>query len=113
MAGDVIGADAENLCPKLLQLRRAVAEGTRLARAAGRIVGRIKVQHAGNALEIGELDLGTVVGGERNLRGLVAFLKPIRHGYFSMEKRCSVVVRYNWPGRSTVLGSSGLFGESG
>ena len=75
MALFVVGADAEYRDRELPEAGKIVAEGAGLARAAGRIVLRVEVQHVALALERGAVDDVAGVARQGEIRGLVAGLE--------------------------------------
>ena len=102
VARHVVGGDPQDHGPLGLQLRGAVAEGAGLLGAAGRVVLGIEVEHHGPAAEVGQPDLPAVIGGHREIRGVVALFDPIGHRGFSSGSEKS------WR-RGTPRGEEGVY----
>src|SRR3954449_7180883 len=71
--GDGVGADAEHLRARALELAPGVADAAGLARAAGRVVLGIEVEDDRLAAQLGEPDGLAAVGLELEVRSRLAF----------------------------------------
>src|ERR1043165_3388980 len=70
-----IDADAENDRALFFELGVEIAERARLLGTAGRVILRIKIEHHGLALEVGQRNRPSAVGGCREGRSFVSFLE--------------------------------------
>ena len=79
MAGDVVGADAQDLRAEVGQFLLAVAKVAGLFGAAWRVVLGIEVEHHGAAGQVAELDLLAGVADERKGGGFGARFEKVGH----------------------------------
>src|SRR5262249_8458095 len=75
VAGDAVAAEADHHGVALAEAREAVAEAAGLRRAAGGVVLRIEVEDDLLPLQLRQADLAVAVGGQSEIRGLVAGLE--------------------------------------
>src|SRR5262245_5320672 len=75
VACDRVARDAHDLCLHLGEVGEGVSKGAGLGGTAWRVVARIEIKHDGLALELLERNRAAAIGGQGEVRCLVAYLK--------------------------------------